>query len=74
MSEVNRNRIHYYVLCVGAFARAKEISNVDAFNYLFAHKGIEFLIECYDAEHMLSLNNAVEDLTIVCKTNGGQIE
>ena len=74
MGGLNRNRIYYYVLCVGAFARAKGISHVEAFNYLHLYKGMEFLIECYDAEHTLSLNDAVDDLTIVCKNNGGIIE
>jgi hypothetical protein len=46
----------------------------DAFNYLYANKGIEFLIECYDAEHTLSLDDAVEDLTMVCRNHGGNME
>ena len=29
--------------------------------------------ECYDAEHTVSLNDAVEDLTEVCKRNGGPV-
>jgi hypothetical protein len=71
---VNVGQIHYYVMCIGEFARAKSISAKDAFNYLRAYKGVEFLIECYDAEHTLSLENAVEDLTQVCRNNGGNIE
>jgi len=74
MEKTNRKHIHYYVLCVGAFARQKDIPYVDAFNYLYTYKGIEFLIDCYDAEHTLSLNNAVEDLTLVCINNGGHIK
>ena len=74
MQDINRKHIHYFVLCVGAFARQKNISCVDAFNYLYTHKGIEFLIDCYDAEHTLSLNDAVDDLTIVCSNNGGSIK
>ncbi|GHV94668.1 hypothetical protein AGMMS50293_09880 [Spirochaetia bacterium] len=70
---VNVGQVHYYVMCIGEFARAKSISVKDAFNYLHAYKGVEFLIECYDAEHTLSLENAVEDLTQVCSNNGGNI-
>jgi len=66
-------RIHYYVMCVSAFARAKNLSQKDAYNYLEEYKGMDFLEECYDAEHCLSLDTAVEDLTTVCKTNGGSI-
>ena len=71
---VGFKRIHYYVMCVSAFAQAKKLSQKDAFNYLEKFKGIDFLEECYEAEHCLSLDNAVDDLTTVCKNNGGNIE
>ena len=73
MREISRKHVHYYVLCIGAFAREKNISYAEAFNYLHLYKGIEFLIDCYDAEHTLSLYDAVEDLTLLCKNNGGSI-
>jgi len=52
-------------MCVSAFSNKKNLDQCDAFNYLYNYKGIDFLIECYDAEHTLSLDDAVEDLTIV---------
>jgi hypothetical protein len=67
-------RIQYYVMCVSAFSGKKALSQRDAFNYLYKHKGIEFLVDCYEAEHTLSLDDAVDDLTLVCKNNGGTIE
>jgi len=67
-------RVQYYVLCVSAFSNKKNLNRCEAYNYLYEYKGIDFLIECYDAEHTLSLDNAVEDLTRVCKNNGGSIE
>ena len=67
-------RIQYYVMCVSAFSNKKNLNQCDAFNYLYDHKGIDFLIECYEAEHTLSLDDAVDDLTRVCKNNGGSIE
>jgi len=66
-------RIQYYVMCVSAFSNIKGMNKQDAFNYLYNHHGIEFLVDCYDAEHTLSLDNAVDDLTMVCKNNGGTI-
>lgn len=68
------NHINYYVLCINAFARDKNLGQKEAFNYLEQYKGIEFLVDCYEAEHTLSIDNAVEDLTLVCKNNGGDIE
>jgi hypothetical protein len=64
----------YYAMCVSLFAKLKKIGLKDAFNYLNTYKGIDFLVECYDAEHTLSLDDAVDDLTAVCKNNGGAIE
>ncbi|MDR0731209.1 MAG: DUF3791 domain-containing protein [Treponema sp.] len=67
-------QVHYYVMCVSLFAKLKGIGPRDAFNYLNEYKGIDFLVECYDAEHTLSLDDAVDDLTAVCKNHGGTIE
>jgi hypothetical protein len=74
MRSLSWNRIQYYVLCVNAFAKQKNLPHPEAYNYLYEYKGIDFLIDCYDAEHTLSLDNTVDDLTIVCKNNGGSIE
>ena len=67
-------RIYFYVMCVSAFAASKNLNPKDAFNYLAEYGGIDFLDDCYDAEHTLSLNDAVDDLTAVCRNNGGSLE
>lgn len=74
MSEKEIKIINYIVICISEFAKQKSISTKDAYNYLKEYKGLEFLDECYEAEHTLSLDDAVEDLTIICKRNGGNIE
>jgi hypothetical protein len=74
MDNRRSKNVQYYVLCVSAFARQKGISYTEAYNYLYKHNGIDFLVDCYDAEHTLSINDAVNDLTQVCKNNGGSIE
>ncbi len=71
MSELKK-KINYTVVCVNEFARKFHITEKKAFTYLYDHKGIEFLKEHYDIEHTLSLDDAVEDLTIVCRNNGGK--
>ncbi len=73
MSKEEISRINYIVICISEFAKQKSITTKDAYNYLKEYKGLEFLIECYEAEHTLSLNDAVEDLTMVCKRNGGKL-
>ena len=71
---IGTDRIYYYIMCVSAFSDKKGLSRQDAFNYLYQYKGMEFLVDCYEAEHTLSPDDAVDDLTIVCKNNGGHIE
>ena len=66
-------RLYYYVMCVSAFSMSKNLDQKDAYNYLEKYKGIDFLDECYDAEHCLSIDNAVDDLTVICKNNGGSV-
>ena len=68
-----KKKINYTVVCVNEFARKFHITEKEAFTYLYDHKGIEFLKEHYDIEHTLSLDDAVEDLTIVCRNNGGTL-
>lgn len=65
------NRIEYVVCCVGAFAQRFGLSNAQAYAYLRRFDGIAFLLECYEAEHTLSIDDAVEDLVAICQKKGG---
>ena len=47
------------------------ISSAEAYHYLHEHGGITFLIDCYEAEHQLSIDDAVDDLALICRYNGG---
>ncbi|MBO4761910.1 MAG: DUF3791 domain-containing protein [Lachnospiraceae bacterium] len=71
MSELKK-RINYTVVCVNEFADRFKISAKEAFSYLYAHRGIAFLKENYDIEHTLSLDDAVDDLALICRKNGGE--
>lgn len=73
MSKQEIRILNYIVICISEFAKQKNITRKEAYNYLKKYKGLEFLNECYEAEHTVSLNDAVEDLTEVCKRNGGNI-
>lgn len=67
------NKIEYVVCCVGAFAERFNLTNAQAYAYLRRFTGIDFLLDCYAAEHTLSIDDAVEDLTHICLQKGGQI-
>lgn len=69
-----RKRINYTVACVSEFAKRYGISPKEAFQFLYEYKAIEFLKEHYDIEHTLSFDDAVEDMMIVCRNNGGELK
>ncbi len=70
---ISPNVIHYIVMSLGMFARQHKISKKEACNYLIRFKGLEFSINNYEAEHQLSLQDCVDDMTAICQRNGGAI-
>lgn len=70
MSELKKI-INYTVLYVNEFAEKFHITPKEAFYYLYEYKGIEFIKEFYNVEHTLSIDDAVDDLTLICRNNGG---
>jgi len=74
MPEELRKKIDYTVVCINEFASKYSLDARTAFLYLYNHKGIEFLDEHYVVEHTLSLDDAVEDLELICSQNGGSLK
>lgn len=70
---VDDNKVKYINYCVSAFAKQYGMSLLESFNYLERYGGLAFLDECYAAEHLLSIEDAVKDLAIICKNNGGEL-
>ncbi len=68
-----KDKIEYVVCCVGAFAGRFGISNAESYSYLRRFGAIDFLIDCYAAEHTLSIDDAVEDIKSICLQKGGNV-
>ena len=68
-----KSRMQYFIACVSEFAQAHAMSHQTAYAFLEKYQGMDFLMKCYEAEHTLSFRDAVEDLEIVCRKNGGRI-
>lgn len=68
------NRIEFLATCISAFGEQYKLSNIESYNYLRRFKGLDFLLNCYEAEHTLSIENAVEDLQLLCTKNGGKLK
>ena len=67
-------QITWTIAAISEFAKAKALSVKQAFNYLSLFKRMDFLEAHYGAEHLLSFDDTVEDLTAICQRNGGQIQ
>jgi len=68
------NIINYIVICINDFAERFGMDTRAAYRFLAQYGGIDFLIQHYDIEHTLSLDDAVEDLELVCRQNGGVLQ
>lgn len=73
MSKDELNMIDYMVVCVSEFADRLELNYKDAFNYLNKYKAIQFIKENYEVEHTLSIDEAIDDMVMVARNNGGVI-
>lgn len=72
--ESNSNMARYIIACVDEFAKKYLLTPKEAFNYLDRFKGLAFITEYYETEHLLSLDEAVDDLAHICSNNGGGIK
>ena len=72
-TDMSKYEIPFLTAAVQAFAQRFAITRQAAFNYLHTNKGLEFLIDFYDVEHLQSMDETIDDLLIICKQNGGTL-
>lgn len=70
----DKYKIPYINACIRAFAKRFMLSTKTAFEYLYRFKGIDFLVEFYEVEHLQSIDDAVDDLIVCCFNNGGTLK
>ena len=70
---MNKYEIPFLNACIRAFGLSFSLSREDAYAYLKKYEGVAFLIEFYDVEHLQSIDDAVDDLVLICQKNGGQL-
>jgi hypothetical protein len=73
LSRQQMNQIKYFVVCISDFAERFNMDAKSAFSFLSEYGGMEFLMQHYDIEHTLSLDDAIDDLARICNANGGMI-
>ena len=72
-SDMSKYEIPFLTASVQAFAQRFSMTRQAAFRYLHEHKGLAFLIEFFDVEHLQSMDETIDDLIIVCQKNGGTL-
>ncbi len=70
---MSKYEIRFLTAAVHAFGQRFAMTRQAAYNYLREHKGLAFLIEFYDVEHLQSMDETIDDLLLVCKKNGGAL-
>lgn len=73
MSKETKNRIEYTIACISDFSEKHHLDQIKGYNYLKSFGGIDFLKDCYEAEHLLSIDDAIDDLTTICRNHGGTL-
>ena len=70
---MSKFEIPFLMKCIRYFANRFSLTRKAAFRYLHQYRGMDFLIEFYDVEHLQSLDETIDDLLVVCKKNGGKL-
>jgi hypothetical protein len=71
--DMSKYEIPFLTAAVHAFGERFTMTRQAAFNYLHEHKGLAFLIEFYDVEHLQSMDETIDDLIVYCQKNGGTL-
>lgn len=68
------NKVKYINMCIVEFGKKFGMTARLSYQYLKQYAGLSFLDNCYEAEHMLSLEDALNDLKLYCQRHGGTIK
>ena len=70
---MSKYQIPFITACIQAFSLRFSMTRQAAFRYLHEYKGLAFLIEFYDVEHLQSMDETIDDVLIICQKNGGTL-
>lgn len=73
MLREEKNRLEYTVALIADFADFYHLNPKQAFNYLQRFKGLAFLKEHYEVMHTQSFEDTIDNLSAVCRRNGGRL-
>ena len=68
-----RDIFEYIIALVNEFARRFNLTDRQAFNYIYHHKGISFIENNYGIIHTLDFKDAVDSVATFCRRSGGEL-
>lgn len=71
--DLTHNMIEYVNCWSVLLPNRFSLTLAQSYAYLRRFRGIDFLIGCYAAEHTLPIEDAVEDIMLLCQKNGGRL-
>ncbi len=69
-----RDKIEYIIALANEFAKRFDLSEKQAYMYIRAYKGIDFIEQHYGIMHTLDFNELVESVALYCRKMGGNLE
>ncbi|MDD2595622.1 MAG: DUF3791 domain-containing protein [Bacteroidales bacterium] len=73
MEKADRNKIEYVIALINEFAKRFSLSDVQAYRYIKAHRGVGFIQTQYDVMHTLDFKDAISGLAGYCHRFGGTL-
>jgi hypothetical protein len=73
MSTPAKNIIEYVTVVISAFGKQFSLSNAAAYRYMKRYSGLDYLIKDYEGIHTLSIEDAIDFVSTICKRHGGAL-
>ena len=71
---MDKYRIPYLNMIVRKFAERYSLTLQNAFEYLLKFGGMKYLIDFYEIEHTLPIEDTLDELAATCCDGGGSIK
>lgn len=68
-----RDVLEYIIALVNEFAKQFKLTDIQAYRYIRAHKGVSFIEDNYSIIHTLDFAEAVESVALYCRRAGGTL-
>ena len=68
---MDKYKIPYFNMIIRKFAERYNLSLDKTFNYLYKYGGIKYLVDYYHIEHLLPVDDTLDELVLTCRDAGG---